>query len=1066
MRSSVTFTPSFFRPLTISDRPGPSEPAAQTQAPLIYTPEAHGEIGAFIRSPLFNTFKEEYKQVIDSITAFMDRHAHDLDSPLLAKTRSEVKSNFDALKKHLFNQVDNYFGSHKPMMYGVGKEMFHAFDKLLQESHVPLQQRMDAVRNLSLQAKVCSGGVLSGLAAETAILTASAYGLKGVSHQWKIKTMESLILQYVEANHTYRFGDEVHYVNAYYNHLAKEMGVKERPDPFTKNGEISKENLKNCRAHVFAKIKPTQMVDYLANEYRNRIEASLNKENIVEDNIGLDSFNKLQTTMQALTREYGDVPMRALLEQPDLSNDERYAYMGRKQPIRTTRHFLKALKKEKMISYGKNDKLVLGKTDEERMVMLDDMLWVKQGEGKHAPIHEFTASSLLKLAPTPKGLLDTLKKAERWDAKARTARLCSVIQHAHKSLDAEENMKEPLVAWLRDFVSIMAEKRGSSWPAGWRDPVLLLAAALGQPSVLDDLLQEDCNINATDEKGRTALIMAAQGGHDDMVKALIEKRAIVGVRDHQGNTALMHAFRQGKADVLQALVVALFDENERRRRQRVRRDITPSSVAAEAAAAGHTLMVKIFLKVAPVLTYCDIAGKKTALMLAAERGHIEVVELLLTESAMQNEKATGRLVPKANTLESYDENVKTALMLAAEQGHAEVVKILLQAGADMESCHLQGDRKTALMLAVERGHAEVVKALLKAGANMKARDKDGNTALTTAIEKGHAEVVKALLNAGVNTEARDKHGNTALISAVEKRSAEVVKALLDAGVNTEARDKDGKTALILAAEQGHAEMVKALLNARANHAEVAKALLNAGANMADRDEDANIALALAVEKGHAEVVEALLKSKADKNGGKCSALMQAAREGLVAAVKMLIQHGADGCEELITLATGRNEFEAQAATTSSQWWRAALYGGSGESSGGSSEAAMEMAKNLLEAGADGGTALMELAQQNAKTALHVLIKAGADKAKDAQGKTALMRAVEMTASENEHYSATGLQILKTLFEAGADTEVRDHEGRTAEAYAERAAGLGNNKAFHFFLYEAGAQENGSWAFWR
>jgi len=190
MRSSVRFTPSFFRPLSVNDRPGPSEPAAQTQEPLIYSPEKHGRVGAFIRSPQFNTFRQEYEQVIDSITAFVEQHAHDLNPPLLAKTRQKMKDDFNVLKKHLFDEQGYHFFPHQNKVYGVGKEMFHAVAKLLQESHVPLQQRMNAVRNLSLQARVCSGGVLSGLAAETAILTASAYGLKGVSHQWKIKIPE------------------------------------------------------------------------------------------------------------------------------------------------------------------------------------------------------------------------------------------------------------------------------------------------------------------------------------------------------------------------------------------------------------------------------------------------------------------------------------------------------------------------------------------------------------------------------------------------------------------------------------------------------------------------------------------------------------------------------------------------------------------------------------------------------------------------------------------------------------------------------------------------------------
>ena len=912
--------------------------------------------------------------MIDSIAAFMEHHANDLDLPLLAETREDVKKNFNVLKEHLFSAQQDYFHSHKPEMYGTGKEMFHTFAKLLQEKRVPLQQRMDAVQNLSSKAWLCSGGVLSELEEATAVLMASAYGLRGVAHQWKIKMAEALILQYVKARHHYEPIWEVHYINAYYNHLADRMGVRKRTDPYVsdlfdgRQDRISEENLRACMAHVFAKIKPTQMAADLASQYRSRIEGSLYKENIAADNIGLDGFSKLNTAMQALKPEYGDVAMRALLEQPDPDNDELYAYIGRKQPIKTTRHFLKALKQQEMISYDKKSKLVLAKTDEGRMMMLDDMLWVKEGKDKHAPIHELTASSLIKLAP--RKLLDTIKKAEPEDAQARNVLLRNVIQHMHKSLEAAGNMKEQLGLWLRDFAAVMVKKkhafwRRSSWQAGWSDPVIPLAAALGQVSVMEDLLQAGGNINATDEGGRTGLILAAQGGHVEMVKALIEKGVNIKAKDHEGNTALIHAARQGKVDMVKDLV-----------------------------RAGRRRII-------------NVAGA----------------------------------------------NKRSALQEAAAAGHVGVVKALLTAGADKDAKDAQG--RTALMLAVEQGHVGVVKALLTARADKDARDENEKTPLISAAEQGHVEIVEALLKAGADKNAADKNGKTPLISAAEQGHAEVVKALLKAGAwvkgRMEARDKNGKTPLIWAAEQGHVEVVEVLLEAEVNKN--------------TRDKNGKTPLTLAVEKGHAEVVEVLLKSMADKNAKdganvsvNVSALMEAARNGLVAAAKVLIQHGADGREELIDLATRRNEFEAQAAMTSFQRLKATLYGGS--------EAAIEIAKNLLEAGADGATALLELAQQNSKSALSVLIKAGADKAKDTQGKTALMKAVEMTASENERDSAKGLQILKTLFEAGADIEITDNEGRTAEAYAERVAGLGSNKAFLAFLEVAASKKEGSWAFWK
>jgi ankyrin repeat protein len=57
---------------------------------------------------------------------------------------------------------------------------------------------------------------------------------------------------------------------------------------------------------------------------------------------------------------------------------------------------------------------------------------------------------------------------------------------------------------------------------------------------------------------------------------------------------------------------------------------------------------------------------------------------------------------------------RTALMLAAERGHTETAKALIDAGADVNA---KGKgNKTALMLAAKMGHTGIVEILKQAGA--------------------------------------------------------------------------------------------------------------------------------------------------------------------------------------------------------------------------------------------------------------------------------------------------------------------------------------------------------------
>ncbi|RPB22045.1 ankyrin, partial [Terfezia boudieri ATCC MYA-4762] len=61
---------------------------------------------------------------------------------------------------------------------------------------------------------------------------------------------------------------------------------------------------------------------------------------------------------------------------------------------------------------------------------------------------------------------------------------------------------------------------------------------------------------------------------------------------------------------------------------------------------------------------------------------------------------------------------RTALHIAAKKGHLEVVKVLLDKGATINA--MTHVNRTALHMAAENGHLEVVKVLLDKGATINA----------------------------------------------------------------------------------------------------------------------------------------------------------------------------------------------------------------------------------------------------------------------------------------------------------------------------------------------------------
>lgn len=102
-------------------------------------------------------------------------------------------------------------------------------------------------------------------------------------------------------------------------------------------------------------------------------------------------------------------------------------------------------------------------------------------------------------------------------------------------------------------------------------------------------------------------------------------------------------------------------------------------------------------------------------------------------------------------LKSINRYGGTALIPAAERGHVETVRTLIAAGVDVN--HVNNLGWTALLEAIILGNGElkyqhVVELLLKAGADPNLADKDGITPLQHARSREYREIEKRLLAAG------------------------------------------------------------------------------------------------------------------------------------------------------------------------------------------------------------------------------------------------------------------------------------------------------------------------------
>ena len=98
------------------------------------------------------------------------------------------------------------------------------------------------------------------------------------------------------------------------------------------------------------------------------------------------------------------------------------------------------------------------------------------------------------------------------------------------------------------------------------------------------------------------------------------------------------------------------------------------------------------------------------------------------------------------------ENGFTALLVAAEAGHLQVLEFLLSAGANVS--HVTADGMPALYIASQNGHLEVVKLLLVNGADIHQATAHGLNSLHIATSNGHNDVADYLMKKGAEFEVR------------------------------------------------------------------------------------------------------------------------------------------------------------------------------------------------------------------------------------------------------------------------------------------------------------------------
>lgn len=251
------------------------------------------------------------------------------------------------------------------------------------------------------------------------------------------------------------------------------------------------------------------------------------------------------------------------------------------------------------------------------------------------------------------------------------------------------------------------------------------------------------------------------------------------------------------------------------------------------AASGFDSLAALLVKFGADVNKCNDDGD-TPLHLSCERGHVDIVNMLVDQGASLSQ------------LNIYRES---SLLKAAKYNKVDVLHYITSleenAYAPMEKVTMI---KEAMVTGCSQNHFDVVDLCANYVENFNFIDaRTGETPISMASKSGHHHIVSALILEGANPDMGNEKGTPPLILATKELHHRVMEALVEGGANLNSTDQQLKTALMYAAKQ--------------NDLISLEYLVKKGADLTKRDKDGICALGWASLRSNTDAVELLLASE-------------------------------------------------------------------------------------------------------------------------------------------------------------------------------------------------------------